>query len=115
MLTNKARAYLDYGMAITIIAIPFLILFSFGFEDVLPILLSFGIVIFSVLTAQELGAFKLHTINIHLVLDCLAGGLLITAPWIFNMEEPWHFFLLSLGILEIIFRILTRRETTLFS
>lgn len=85
-IPTKVHGVLDYIVAIALIFAPLI----FGFSDVggaaviVPIVLGIGLILYSLFTRYELGAFKLITMPIHLIFDLVASLFLIASPFLFG-------------------------------
>lgn len=103
-LSTQVHGIIDYGMALLLIATPWL----FGFvdigthpESVIPILLGTGIATYSLFTDYEWGAIRGISLTVHLWLDALGGAFLAASPWLFGFADEVFWPHLILGILEI--------------
>ena len=91
-IPTKVHGVLDYLVAIALILAPWI----FGFANIggaaviIPIVLGVGLIVYSLFTRYELGAFKLIAMPIHLVFDIVASLFLIASPFIFGFinEAP---------------------------
>jgi hypothetical protein len=81
----------DYIGDIALIACPFI--FGFysmgGIAVILPIVLGFGLILYSLLTDYERGipAMKFIPMPVHLVLDFVAAAFLVVAPFLFGFAN----------------------------
>ncbi|MCX7520801.1 hypothetical protein OSC27_00750 [Microbacterium sp. STN6] len=91
-IPTKVHGVLDYVVAIALIFAPLI----FGFSDlggaavVIPIVLGVGLIVYSLFTRYELGAFRLVPMPVHLVVDVVASIVLIVSPFVFGFisEAP---------------------------
>ncbi|MEO7350141.1 MAG: hypothetical protein ABIW32_09850 [Terrimesophilobacter sp.] len=91
-IPTKVHGVLDYLVAIALILAPWI----FGFANIggpaviIPVVLGVGLIVYSLFTRYELGAFKLIAMPIHLVFDIAASLFLIASPFIFGFinEAP---------------------------
>ena len=88
-IPTKVHGVLDYLVAIALILAPWI----FGFANIggaaviIPIVLGVGLIVYSLFTRYELGAFKLIAMPIHLVFDIVASLFLIASPFIFGSRS----------------------------
>lgn len=111
-IPTRVHAVLDYVVGALIIAAPW----AFGFTDVEAArwtTLSAGssALLYSICTNYELGAFKLLSMNAHLMLDILSGIMMMAAPWIFGFaDEVWVPFVI-IGVFEVLAAVMTNPKT----
>lgn len=102
VLSTKLHGYMDYAMAVLLIASPWLFNFDYtGAETWVPIILGAATMIYSLMTDYELGAMPMISMRTHLAIDLVAGIFLALSPWIFGFAELVWVPHLVLGILEI--------------
>lgn len=88
-IPTKVHGVLDYLVAAALILAPFI----FGFSDlggpavIIPIVLGIGLIVYSLFTRYELGAFKLIGMPVHLVFDVAASLFLIASPFLFGFAD----------------------------
>jgi hypothetical protein len=80
-----------------------------GAETWVPVMLGVGMLIYSMCTNYEYGAFKLLSVPAHLTIDLLGGLFLAASPWIFGFADYVYLPHLILGILEVGASLMTRR------
>lgn len=112
MISSKIHAILDYTVGILLIAAPWLL----GFADntaatIIPVILGASTVIYSLFTNYEYSLVRLLPYKIHLMIDFMAGLLLLASPWLFGFNDRIYFPHVILGVFEIIAVILSRKET----
>jgi len=87
-ITKKIHAFLDYPVAIALIALPFLL--NLGTSNPLALQLSVatGIAAFvlTLLTDHETGLFKVVPYHFHLIVDFIVAIVFLIAPFIFGFE-----------------------------
>lgn len=110
-LSTQIHGILDYGMALLLVAAPWL----FGFADigtqpesVIPILLGVGVAAYSLFTDYEWGAVRGISMVTHLWMDALGGLFLAASPWLFGFANEVYLPHLILGIVEIGTAVLTK-------
>lgn len=88
-IPTKVHGVLDYLVAAALILAPFI----FGFSDlggpavIIPIVLGVGLIVYSLFTRYELGAFKVIGMPVHLVFDVVASLFLIASPFLFGFAD----------------------------
>ena len=89
-VTKTIHAYLDYPVAIGLIAMPFL--FSLGADNALAFWLSVatGVAAFglTVLTDHHLGLIRVLPYSLHLAVDGLVGVVFVIAPFVLGFVPP---------------------------
>jgi len=108
-IPTKVHALLDYVVGALIIAAPW----AFGFSNNqaaswVTLTAGCSALLYSLCTNYELGAFKLLSMNAHLILDVLSGILMMASPWIFGFaDEVWLPHVL-IGAFEVMTALMTR-------
>lgn len=109
-IPTRVHAVLDYIMGLALIVAPFLLGFDRGgAETWVPVVLGAGMLVYSMCTNYEYGAFKILSVPAHLMLDLLGGLFLAGSPWIFGFAEYVYLPHLILGIAEIGAALMTER------
>jgi len=87
-VTKRIHAYLDYPVAIALIALPFLLGLGTSNPIALQLSVATGIaaLILTVLTDHHLGVFPVISYKIHLIVDFMVAVVFILAPFIFSFE-----------------------------
>lgn len=105
-ITKEIHAYLDYPVAFSLMAMPFLL--GLGAVNPLAFWLSFatGIAAFAltVLTDHHLGIFRVLPYSFHLAVDGAVGLVFIAAPILlgFSGIEFWYYTVLGLTVLVVV-------------
>jgi hypothetical protein len=105
-ITKTIHAYLDYPVALGLIAMPFL--FGLGATAPLAFWLSVvtGIAAFAltVLTDHHLGVIRVLPYSLHLAVDGLVGIAFVAAPIVlgFSGLDFWYYMLLGLTVLAVV-------------
>ncbi len=105
-ITKTIHAYLDYPVAIGLIAMPFL--FGLGVENTLAFSLSVatGIAAFALtaLTDHHLGLFRVLPYALHLAVDGLVGLAFVAAPLVLGFAglDFWYYMVLGLTVLAVV-------------
>ena len=102
-LTPRLHGALDYGAALALIVLPFLL----GFGG-LPLLLSVtggvGLIIYSALTDYDLGYAPLLSFRAHLALDFAAAAAFVIAPFVFGWTGLvlGYYLVMAAGVLVVV-------------
>lgn len=105
-ITKSIHAYLDYPVALGLVAMPFL--FGLGAGNMLAFWLSVvtGVAAFAltVLTDHHLGVFRVLPYSLHLAVDGLVGVAFVAAPLVlgFGGIEFWYYMILGLTVLTVV-------------
>ncbi|WP_299831039.1 hypothetical protein [uncultured Roseobacter sp.] len=105
-ITKSIHAYLDYPVALGLIAMPFL--FGLGAGNMLAFWLSVvtGVAAFAltVLTDHHLGVFRVLPYSLHLAVDGLVGVAFVAAPLLLGFAgiEFWYYVVLGLTVLAVV-------------
>jgi hypothetical protein len=103
IISRKVHGYLDYIVAVLLISAPWIFNFYMGgAETWVPVILGISTIIYSLMTDYELGAIKIIPMNVHLIIDAIAGILLIASPWIFNFNEYITTPHIIAGVMELL-------------
>lgn len=109
IIETKTHGYLDYLVGLLLLVLPGIIGLDVNSpEGIVPMVLGLAAIIYSLLTAYELGISKLISMRTHLVLDFLSGALLAASPWLFGFADTVYLPHLVLGIFEIIASLITK-------
>lgn len=105
-ITKSIHAYLDYPVALSLMAMPFL--FGLGSGNALAFWLSIvtgvAALILTLLTDHHLGVFRVLPYSVHLTVDGLVGITFITAPLLLGFAgiEFWYYMLLGLTVIAVV-------------
>jgi hypothetical protein len=105
-ITKSIHAYLDYPVALGLIAMPFL--FGLGATAPLAFWLSVvtGIAAFAltVLTDHHLGILRVLPYSLHLTVDGLVGIAFVAAPIVLGFVglDFWYYMVLGLTVLAVV-------------
>jgi hypothetical protein len=108
-LPTRLHGVVDYVWGLALLASPWVL----GFADVpaakwIAIVFGIGAILYSLVTAYELGLVPLLPMRLHLMLDGLAGFVLAITPWGFGFAEQvfWPFVLF--GLFSVAASLVTR-------
>ncbi|MFS4581118.1 hypothetical protein [Phaeobacter sp. C3_T13_0] len=105
-ITKTIHAYLDYPVALGLIAMPFI--FGLGATAPLALWLSVvtGVAAFAltVLTDHHLGVIRVLPYSLHLAVDGLVGIAFVAAPIVlgFSGMDFWYYMVLGLTVLAVV-------------
>ncbi|MEP3299156.1 MAG: hypothetical protein ABJO27_22220 [Pseudoruegeria sp.] len=105
-ITKSIHAYLDYPVAIGLIAMPFL--FGLGEGNPLAFWLSLatGVAAFilTILTDHHLGVIRVLPYKLHLAVDGMVGVVFVIAPVALGFAgfEFWYYMALGLTVLAVV-------------
>jgi hypothetical protein len=87
-ITTKTHGFLDYIVAILLIAAPWIFDFDRGgAETWIPVVLGVGTILYSLMTDYELGSIPTISMRTHLTIDFISGLFLAASPWIFGFAD----------------------------
>ncbi len=102
IIPTRIHGYMDYLMAVLLIAAPWLFGFADGgAETWVPVVLGAGVIAYSLFTDYELGAVRRLPMRTHLMLDLGGGILLAVSPWLFGFNDVVWVPHVILGLVEI--------------
>ena len=105
-VTKTIHAYLDYPVAIGLVAMPFL----FGLGETAPLAFFLSVAtgiaafILTVLTDHHLGVFRVLPYSLHLAVDGLVGIAFVAAPILLGFAglDFWYYMILGLTVLAVV-------------
>ncbi|MDY8137432.1 hypothetical protein [Aquimarina sp. 2201CG5-10] len=105
-ITQKIHAFLDYPVAIALIALPFLLGLGNSSSLAFSISLVVGIAAFilTLLTDHELGAIRVIPYKFHLIVDLLVGILFVLVPFIlaFKGVDAYYYWIIGGSVLLVV-------------
>ena len=114
-ITKTIHAYLDYPVAVSLIAMPFIL----GLGSVNPLAFWLSVVtgiaafILTILTDHHLGVFRVLPYRLHLTVDFLVGLVFVGAPFALGFAglEAAYYWVLGGTVLAVV--SLHKQEDTL--
>jgi hypothetical protein len=105
---------IDYLWGMALLSTPWL----FGFTDVpaakwTAVIFGLGAILYSALTAYELGLIKILPMSLHLILDGLGGIVLAASPFLFGFSDRVYWPHVLFGLFSVAASLVTRMETML--
>ena len=105
-VTKTMHAYLDYPVAFSLMAVPFLL--NLGNSDPMARWLAVGAgaaaLVLTLLTDHKLGAFRVLPYWVHLAVDFLVGMVFLAAPIAmgFTGLDAWYYWANSAAVLLVV-------------
>ncbi|MDB5135542.1 MAG: hypothetical protein JWP37_2145 [Mucilaginibacter sp.] len=101
---------MNYAVAITLMASPWLFGFSRGAAFFLPLVFGWLQLIMAIFSKHEMGFIKVFPVATHCFFDVLGGFILMTSPFIYGYypQVVWPQFLL--GLLVVLLGIFTKQS-----
>ncbi|HEX8323032.1 MAG TPA: SPW repeat protein [Tepidisphaeraceae bacterium] len=103
-IPTRVHGMLDYLVGLILIVSPWVL----GFDDAtnraavwIPVILGVGALLYSLMTAYELGVVRVLSMPAHLAMDVASGVLLAASPWLFGFSNEVYLPHLIFGLLEI--------------
>jgi len=116
IIHSKIHGVLDYVVGLILITSPWIFSFADGSAaQWVPMILGVAALVYSLITDYELGAAKLISFKMHLMLDKSSGVLLAVSPWLFGFSDPIYAPHLVFGLLEIVVAMTTTTAPSLHS
>ena len=105
-VTRRMHAFLDYPVAIVLIALPFLL--GLGKSNSLALWLSvvsgIAALILTLLTDHHLGVIKVVSYRIHLIIDFMVAIVFILAPFLLSFEgiDAYYYWINGVSIITVV-------------
>ena len=105
-VTKTMHAYLDYPVAISLLAMPFLL--DLGNSHPMARWLAVGTglaaLILTLLTDHKLGVFRVLPYGVHLAVDLLVGIVFLAAPIAFGFAglDAWYYWANGAAVLLVV-------------
>ncbi|MGE0755725.1 MAG: hypothetical protein AB7F89_16655 [Pirellulaceae bacterium] len=108
ILPTSVHAVVDYLVGILLIAAPWLLGFANGGPaQIVPVALGIAVILYSLLTAYELGLWPVIPMSGHLALDAAGGIFLAASPWLFQFSDVIWWPHVVVGVGEVLAAVLT--------
>lgn len=113
IIPTRIHGVIDYLMGLVLILAPYLLGFADGgAAQFVPQLLGVAIIGLALVTDFELGIVRAVPMPVHLIIDMVAGGLLLISPWLFGFAAFVFWPHVILGLVEICLAVMTRTTPT---
>ena len=105
-VTKRIHAFLDYPVAIALIALPFLL--ELGKTNSLALWISVitGIAAFvlTLLTDHHLGVLRVLSYKLHLTVDFIVGLLFVIVPFLFSFQgiDAYYYWINGITVLLVV-------------
>lgn len=105
-ITKTIHAYLDYPVAVALMALPFLL----GLGSTNPLALQLSVatgiaaLILTLLTDHHLGVYRIIPYKGHLIVDGLVGVVFVIAPFIFSFKglDAYYYWIIGATVLTVV-------------
>ncbi|WP_339815751.1 hypothetical protein [uncultured Imperialibacter sp.] len=105
-VTKRIHAYLDYPVAVALMALPFVLGLGGSNAFALQLSVATGVAAFvlTVLTDHHLGIVRVIPYRIHLIVDGLVGVVFTLAPFIFSFKglDTYYYLVNGLAVLTVV-------------
>ena len=105
-VTKRIHAFLDYPVALALIALPFLL--GLGSSNPLALQLSVTVgvaaLILTLLTDHHLGVFRVIPYKYHLLVDFMVAVVFVLAPFVFSFEglDGYYYWINGIAVLIVV-------------
>jgi len=101
-ISTKVHGVLDYVVGLLLIAAPWIFNFDNGTAaQWVPVIIGVMVILMSLMTNYEAGAFRVISMKTHLTMDVIVGIFLAASPWLFGFAEQVYLPHLIVGLLSI--------------
>ncbi|MEO9483687.1 MAG: hypothetical protein ABJG47_09590 [Ekhidna sp.] len=105
-VTKQIHAYLDYPVAIALVALPFVLKLGETNSSALYLSVATGVAAFilTLLTDHQLGVFRVISYKLHLAVDFAVALVFILAPFIFSFEglDAYYYWINGAAVLTVV-------------
>ena len=105
-ITKRIHAFLDYPVALALMALPFLLGLGGSHHLAFQLSLITGIaaLILTIFTDHHLGVFRIIPYKYHLLVDALVGVTFVIAPFIFSFKgiDAFYYWIIGGTVLVVI-------------
>lgn len=105
-VTKTIHAYLDYPVAVALMAMPFIL--GLGTSNIMALRLSVftGVAAFilTILTDHHLGVFRIIPYAGHLIVDAMVGLVFVLAPFVLGFEgiDAYYYWVNGAAVLTVV-------------
>ena len=105
-VTKTMHAYLDYPVAISLMAMPFIL--GLGASNPLAFWLAFvtgaAAFVLTLLTDHETGVIRVLPYSLHLAVDGLVGAAFVVAPIVLGFQgiDAWYYWLNAAAVFFVV-------------
>ena len=105
-MTRKLHAYIDYPVALGLIAMPFLLGLgaSHPYAQLLSVVTGFAALALTLLTDHETGVIKVLPYNLHLAVDAAVGVAFLLAPFVlgFSGLDAVYYWVIGATVVAVV-------------
>ena len=105
-ITKTMHAFLDYPVALSLMAAPFLLRLGNSHPSALWLAVGTGVAAFilTLLTDHKLGVFRVLPYSVHLAVDLLVGVVFLLAPSVFGFAgvDAWYYWANGAAVLFVV-------------
>lgn len=105
-ITKRIHAFLDYPVAIALIALPFVLGLGNSNPIALQLSVATGIAAFilTVLTDHHLGVLRIISYKVHLIVDFVVAIVFILAPFILSFKgiDAYYYWINGIAVLIVV-------------
>lgn len=105
-VTKQIHAYLDYPVAVALMALPFLLGLGTSNPFALRLSVGTGIAAFvlTLLTDHQLGVYRIVPYKGHLLVDALVGLVFVVSPFVFSFEglDAYYYWINGGTVLTVV-------------
>lgn len=105
-VTKTIHAYLDYPVAISLMALPFLLNLgsSHPFAMWFSVVVGVAAFILTIFTDHKLGVFRLLPYSLHIAVDFIVGVSFLLVPFImgFSGIDAWYYWLNGAAVVLVV-------------
>lgn len=109
MISTRIHGYMDYMMGLLLLLLPVFGNFPSS-ANTLLVILGAGTIMYSLITNYETSLLNILSMKTHLMIDLMAGILLVVSPWLFGFADEIIWPFLVLGAIEIGASLMTSRQ-----
>ncbi len=105
-VTKTIHAYLDYPVALSLMAMPFLL--GLGSSHPLALWLSVGTgvaaLLLTLLTDHQFGVVRVIPYSVHLAVDFTVGVVFLLAPFVLGFAglDAWYYWINAIAVLTVV-------------
>jgi len=107
-ISTRTHAVNDYIFGIMLIVIPLFFWGDGGAAVWVPVVIGIVLTLQSLITNYEFSLAGLVPVKVHLLVDAIAGMILLISPWLFDFAETVWRPHVVIGVVEIGFALFTR-------
>jgi hypothetical protein len=110
-IPTRLHGIIDYVWGLSLLASPW----ALGYADVAPakwlaLVVGVGAILYSMITAYELGLVRILPMPLHLILDGAGGAFLAASPFLFGFADRVYWPHLCFGLFSVVASLITRSD-----